>query len=291
HLYSLGNAMNTGLLKFKPYLILNIISMVLYILILLVIYFVTGSLNVYISSILFIPFCGVIVFTLTSFPYLKLVRLNKLKKLIETEQLKCLLKYFCTASLSVFLAPIVLMVIRNSLIDNYGVVATGNWQAMWRVSEIYTTVITLGLSAIVLPKLARASNYIETVSVLKSVIYFAFPVLLISVIFVYFGKGIWLPILYSDEFSVPNEFLIYQLPGDILKVGCWLLSYLIISKQKLKLYASLEVSFSLTFALLTLFSADLFGMIGVPLAYLVTQLLCLMLLTWWFYFVFKKEQI
>ncbi|GIU20278.1 hypothetical protein TUM4261_42880 [Shewanella sp. c952] len=183
------------------------------------------------------------------------------------------------------------MVIRNSLIDNYGVVATGNWQAMWRVSEIYTTVITLGLSAIVLPKLARASNYIETVSVLKSVIYFAFPVLLISVIFVYFGKGIWLPILYSDEFSVPNEFLIYQLPGDILKVGCWLLSYLIISKQKLKLYASLEVSFSLTFALLTLFSADLFGMIGVPLAYLVTQLLCLMLLTWWFYFVFKKEQI
>tara|TARA_R110000851_G_scaffold4753_2_gene19665 strand:+ start:13265 stop:14500 length:1236 start_codon:yes stop_codon:yes gene_type:complete len=286
HLYSLGNAMNTGLLKFKEYLTLNITAMIAYIVIILFYYYCYNEINVFLAAILFIPFCGVVVFVFTSIPYINSI---KIQKIVEVEQLKSLFKYFSATALSVFLAPIVLMFIRNSLVDDFGLSAAGNWQAMWRVSEIYTGVITLGLSALVLPKFARADSYDKVIQVFKEVLYFAVPVLVFGAFIIYFGKEIWLPLLFSDEFHIPDEFFWFQLPGDILKTGCWLISYLILSKRKLKLYAFLEVTFSLLFALLAVVAIDLCGIIGVPAAFFINQLLCLIILTWWFSFVFKNE--
>lgn len=73
--------------------------------------------------------------------------------------------------------PISFIFVRNEIIANTSWVDAGQWQAVWRISETYLSVLTIALGTYYLPKLAtltsRSEMQMEIINTLKVVIPFA----------------------------------------------------------------------------------------------------------------------
>lgn len=82
--------------------------------------------------------------------------------------------------------------------------------------------------------------------------------------------AIWL--LFSSKFTGMRDLFIWQLTGDVFKVGAYVFGYLVIAKASLRFYLLTEVS---QFLLLTLFAwwlIPLHGAVGAAQAYMATYI-------------------
>ena len=66
-----------------------------------------------------------------------------------------------------------------------------------------------------------------------------------------------------------KELFLWQVVGDSLKIGSWLLAYLMLSKAMTKLFIVTEIIFSVSLVILTYLFTNVFGFEGVSIAYLV----------------------
>ncbi len=53
-----------------------------------------------------------------------------------------------------------------------------------------------------------------------------------------------IPLLFSEEFRALDGLLGYQLAGDFLKIGSWILSYVMLGRNHTRLFILSEVLFS-----------------------------------------------
>lgn len=74
-----------------------------------------------------------------------------------------------------------------------------------------------------------------------------------------------------------RDLFAWQMVGDTLKIGSWILAYLMLGKAMVKLFIVSEVLFAALFYLLTYFLTDAFGLKGVAIAHAVN---------YFFYWVF-----
>ena len=73
--------------------------------------------------------------------------------------------------------------------------------------------------------------------------------------------------------------------GDSLKIGSWILAYLMLSKAMTKLFVATEILFALSSVGLTYVCSKLFGFEGVSIAHLVNYALYWLVMS---YFVIKQ---
>ena len=66
-----------------------------------------------------------------------------------------------------------------------------------------------------------------------------------------------------------RDLFFWQMIGDSLKIGSWILAYLMLSKAMTKLFITTEIIFALTSILLTYICTQFFGFKGVSIAHLV----------------------
>ena len=83
-------------------------------------------------------------------------------------------------------------------------------------------------------------------------------------------------LLFTDDFGLIKEPLLFQLLGDIFKVSSWLISYLMFSKGMVKTFVVLEVTFALSFCVFTTIFVDIFGFSGVAIAHLCNYVIYLL---------------
>ena len=57
--------------------------------------------------------------------------------------------------------PLALIAVRKIIISNVGWDAAGQWQAVWKISEVYLSVMTMALGIYFLPQLSKLKSYIE----------------------------------------------------------------------------------------------------------------------------------
>ncbi|HCK0703774.1 TPA: O74 family O-antigen flippase, partial [Escherichia coli] len=77
------------------------------------------------------------------------------------DNMKHIFHYMLMAITSAFCLPLSLILIRKILIFYVGWDLTGQWQAVWKISEAYLSVVTLALSTYFLPKLSKLTTYGE----------------------------------------------------------------------------------------------------------------------------------
>lgn len=176
--------------------------------------------------------------------------------------------------------PVAYYLLREQLLKHYGWREVGIWQGVSTISDAYLQFITAAFSVYLLPTFSRIK---EPLALSKSVIkhlLMILPLVFVVSFCVWLVRDwvIWL--LFSEEFNAMNPLFIWQLGGDILKVGCYVFGYLIISQASLRLYLLAEVS---QFSLLVGFSHWLIpnkGAIGATQSYLFTYsiyfLICVM---------------
>lgn len=173
------------------------------------------------------------------------------------------------ALVSAICVPLSQMVIRFYLTQEFGLNYAGYWEAMIRLSAGYLMLVTTTLGVYYLPRLSELSEVHE----LKAEIYrgykYIFPLAVICGAIVYFLRDWVIVILFSKTFLPMRDLFAWQMIGDTLKIGSWILAYLMLSKAMTKLFITTEILFAISSIILTYMCTQIFGFEGVSIAHAV----------------------
>ena len=170
---------------------------------------------------------------------------------------------------SALTVPVTFMLIRNYLATNLGLTAAGYWQASWKISEIYLMLVTTTLSVYYLPRLAEIRNAPELKIEIVKVYRFVMPVVVAGAATIYVLRDFIIGTLFSSDFLPMRELFLWQLAGDVIKIGSWILAYIMLGRAMIKIFVITEVAFSILFVLLSWLLVGNYGLVGVPMAYTI----------------------
>lgn len=188
---------------------------------------------------------------------------------VEPKARKQIGGYMLMAITSALTVPISLIVVRNILITRVGWDATGQWQAVYKISEVYLGVITMALSTYYLPRLASLTGVDAIVSEIHKTARVIIPIVATMALGVYVLRDMAISLLFTEEFRSARNLFAIQLSGDVIKIASWLYAYPMLSRGATKWFMGTEILFSLSFVALTyLFVGDM-GLKGATVAYLV----------------------
>jgi PST family polysaccharide transporter len=169
--------------------------------------------------------------------------------------------------------PIALMLIRQYVADTLGLPAAGYWQASWKISEIYLMLVTTTLTLYYVPRLAEIRHGRELRQEVWKVYRFVMPVVLVGATVIYVLRDFITQLLFSADFRPMEALFSWQLTGDVIKIGSWVLSCIMLGRSMVKAYIATEIIFSASFVLLSWLYVRHFGLTGVPMAYVTNYVL------------------
>jgi PST family polysaccharide transporter len=161
-----------------------------------------------------------------------------------------LFSFSMMALASALCAPAAQLMVRSLAIQQCGETQAGYWQALSRFSGAYLVFFTTTLSVYFLPKFAALKGADVTTQVVRGYL-LILPVVSGALGLIWFFRAQLIPVLFSDQFSGMNDLLQYQLFGDFLKVGCWMLSFVMLAKAKTWLFIGTEFGFAALYAVLS----------------------------------------
>ncbi|MBW3530948.1 O-antigen translocase [Shewanella sp. NKUCC06_TVS] len=192
----------------------------------------------------------------------------------DSKSRKAIGSYMLMAATTALTVPVSLILVRNILIDQVGWVATGQWQAVWKISEVYLSVITMALGTYYLPRLSSLKGVETIVSEINKTARVIIPIVSVMALGVYLLRDVAISLLFTEEFRSARELFAIQLTGDVIKIASWLYAYPMLSRGATKWFMCTEIVFSFSFVALTyLFVANM-GLKGATIAYLVNYSLC-----------------
>lgn len=185
-----------------------------------------------------------------------------------------LLKYALMAITTVLSVTGSHIFVRSYLGESLGWEQAGYWQAVWTISTMYLSVVTMTLSVYYLPKLSSAKGKELKKELINGYI-FIIPITVASATTLYLLRDIIISLLFSESFEPMRELFMWQLIGDVFKIAAWLLAYLMLAKTLLRTYIATEIAFAVTFSGLTVLYVESFGLIGVTYAFATNYLVYL----------------
>ena len=268
-----------GLKKIKIFILINIIATIISggVLIFLVInYFTIGAYYALILS----PIITLIT-ALVICMFLKPFKLNFLSSVFKIEHFKNLSNF----SLMAIMAPICLVgatfTVRFYIYDEFDSNHAGSWEAMWRISAIYLLFLTTTFKFYLVPTFTNLENNSlkkEVFKIWKTTL----PIIIIITLGVYISKDLIIDILFTSEFNLVNSLILFHLLGDIIKINCWVLGNVLVAKAKTKHFILFQVEWSVVFVILSIVLANIYGFVGLSIAYFTTYIIHFLLLNIYF---------
>jgi polysaccharide transporter, PST family len=170
---------------------------------------------------------------------------------------------------SALVAPVAQVAVRDHLIDMFGQTAAGEWQAVFKMSEVYLLLFTATLSIYYLPRLSEIRDSRALWAEIAKVCRFVLPLAVLAALTMYLLRE-WLTVtLFSDRFLGMIQLLGWQLVGDVLKVGSWIFSYVLIGRAMVRWFIATEVIFCTTWVVLTVMLTHQMGLVGAPVAFAI----------------------
>lgn len=194
---------------------------------------------------------------------------NMLFGRVNREAVKRLFKFTAMALASVISVPVSHILIRNHLGQTLGWESAGNWEALWRFSGAYSMLFMTTLSVYYLPRYAEIKSYDE---IKREFLYgykILLPIYLAFQVIVYCAFDNIVPVLFTDKFSLMEEAIEWQLLGDFLKFGSWIVAFVMHSKGMMKLFIVTEILFSVSLYFLIRYFSGEFGFKGVGIGYAI----------------------
>jgi len=189
------------------------------------------------------------------------------------------------ALVSAICVPLSQMLIRDYLSQEFGLAYAGYWEAMIRLSTVYLMLVTTTLGVYYLPRLSE----LQMIDEIKKEVYlgykFLFPLAVAGGIIIFVLRDWIIKVLFSPSFAPMQSLFFWQMMGDALKIGSWILAYLMLSKAMTKLYISTEIIFTLSLIALTYVCTQLFGFEGVSMAHFINYGMYWVVIS---FFIFKS---
>lgn len=194
-------------------------------------------------------------------------------------------KYTAMAMTSAASVPVSHILVRNYLGEMLGWQAAGYWEAMWRLSAAYLMFVTTTLGVYYLPRLSELT---DSEAIKKEIIQgyqIILPVAVACGLTIYLLRDLIIRVLFTQEFRPMRDLFAWQMVGDTLKIGGWILSYLMLGKALTKLFIVTEIFFSFYFIILSRNLINVFGLEGVAVAHAVNYLTYFVVMA---YFIGRK---
>lgn len=177
--------------------------------------------------------------------------------------------FILMALVSAICVPLSQMLIRAYLTQEFSLAYAGYWEAMIRLSTVYLLLVTTTLGVYYLPRLSE----LNAIDEIKKEVYlgykFIFPLAVVGGICVFILRDWIINLLFSPSFAPMQDLFLWQMMGDALKIGSWILAYLMLSKAMTKLYICTEIIFTVLLIALTYICTQVFGFEGVSIAHLI----------------------
>lgn len=178
-------------------------------------------------------------------------------------------KYTAMALTSAACVPVSHILVRNHLGETLGWAAAGYWEAIWRLSAAYLMLVTTTLGVYYLPRFSELKDPNDIKKEIIQSYKIIFPIAASCGFIIYLLRDSIINILFTEDFAPMRELFAWQMFGDSLKIGSWILAYLMLGKAMFKIFIATEVFFSLLFVALTYFLIDKFGLVGVSVAHAI----------------------
>lgn len=181
-------------------------------------------------------------------------------------------KYTLMAVITAVTLPVAWVLMRNQLAAQAGWDQVGIWLGVTSISDAWLQFITASFTVWLLPTLARLDDRAAIGREIGRTLRLVLPAVagIACLVWLLRDFAIWL--LFSHQFSAMRDLFVWQLVGDVLKVGAYVFGYLVIAKAALRFYILTELS---QFALLLGFShwlIPLHGTSGAAQAYMATYI-------------------
>ena len=263
-----------GLREIKFFTTVNIITSVTNLIFL--IFFATHY-NLY-GILIYVNFANIVVFVVHVI-FLKKYKwfaFSELKPLFDKDLLKKLFKFSLMSIFAACIAPLAQIIIRNKLINEFGLFRAGEWQTVVRVSDFYLSFVTSVLSVYLLPKLSSLS---DTVLIKKEILKTAklvFPIVILLGFAIWLSRDLIIQILLTDKFRGIKELFNFQLLGDVFKIGGWGLAMLLWAKAQTKKYLLVDSISLLIYLGVSLLCIDYFGVMGATIGFCISYFIYLL---------------
>lgn len=182
-------------------------------------------------------------------------------------------KYTAMALTSAACVPVSHILIRGHLSATLGWDAAGYWEAMWRLSSAYLMLVTTTLSLYYLPRLSELKDPLEIKKEIIQGYKIILPFAACCGLVIYLFRDLIISVLFTQDFSQMRELFAWQMVGDTLKIGSWILSYVMLGKTMVKLFIVSEVVFAASFYGWTYLLTNVYGLEGVTIAHAVNYMI------------------
>jgi len=200
-------------------------------------------------------------------------KISLFTKKFDKKYIKKLLSFSAMTLVSATMIPLSHIAIRNYIGNYIGWDEAGYWQAIWRISETYLMLITTTLSVYYLPKLSSIDDTKELRHEIFQGYKIILPITILMATIIYLLRDTIVMLLFTEEFSPMVELFLYQLLGDIVKIASWLFGFIMVAKAMTKLYILSEVFFIWSFVIIAIVLMNLYGLIGVTIAFLINYIM------------------
>lgn len=194
-------------------------------------------------------------------------KINYLVGRIDWPSAKNLGKYTAMALTSAVCVPVSHILIRNHIGETFSWSAAGHWEAMWRLSGAYLMFVTSVLSVYYLPKLSELKSGFEIRNEIIAVYKIVMPAVLVCSLVIYLLRDFIISFLYTEQFHPMRELFAWQMVGDSLKIGSWVLGFVLVARAYTKFVIATEILFSLFFYVSVVVFCSVFGVKGAVMAY------------------------
>lgn len=176
-------------------------------------------------------------------PWLKLRTIRLAEDKLDFDRLK---SFALMAIASAICTPLAQLIVRAWIVEHCSVQEAGYWQGLMRLSTAYLMFFTTTLSVYYLPKFSSLGadgikrELVRGYSLLL-------PVLAVLFVGIWLARGWLISLLFSAEFAPMESLLSYQLLGDFLKIGSWVMAYLMLARARTVLYITSEIGFNVLY--------------------------------------------
>lgn len=185
----------------------------------------------------------------------------------DFQVIKKLLPFALMAFTTIILGNFAQIYLRDLIIQSFNLQYAGYWDAMNRLSGAYLMLATTILSVYYLPKLSSLKKLNE----IKKEVYFGYKTILpiagISSLAIFLLQKEIVSLLFSNDFLPMLDLMLWQLIGDVIKIGSWIISFMMISKAMTREFIIIEAIFLLSIIPLTYVCIELFEFKGISIAF------------------------
>lgn len=192
---------------------------------------------------------------------------------VDWETARNLGKFVAMALTSAACVPLSHIFVRNHLGSALGWEAAGYWEAVWRMSSAYLMLVTTTLSVYYLPRLSELKDASDVRREIAQGYRVILPVAAISGLIIYMMRDFIIAILFTADFSPARDLFAWQMVGDTLKIGSWILAYVLIGRSVFVPYIVLEIFSCGAFVVFSYAAVNSIGLQGVVVSHVLTYAL------------------